>query len=441
MKTMSSANPNDPAPRPLTGPDGRPPHGLRLLLGTGLKVLLPIAILIGGGGLALGLIETGPKAQRQAPARQAKLVEITPVSLGSTRVTIHAMGTVKADRQVELRPQVSGQIAWVGDEFVPGGILRKGEPLLKIDPRDYELVVRQRAADVATAQSNLTIEKGQQSIAQREFELLGETIRPGDRDLVLRRPQLASVEAAVETAKSALERAKLDLARTHVTAPFNAVIQSRDVNLGTQVSTSTALTTLVGTDSYLIETAVPVDQLKWLRIPQKAGEAGSAVRIFNEAAWGPDVYRNGRIIRLASQLESEGRMAQLLVAVTDPLALEDENAGKPVLLIGTYVRTEIEGAEVGPVAIIERNLLRDGGNLWMMAPDNTLEIRAASILFKGRDTVLVDKGVAAGERIVVTPLAAPVNGMALRTRETAGESQPSGVAPQKRAAAKEGIPQ
>lgn len=418
----------DPAFNGPTAAAERPGRARRLLA-RGLKVALPIAILVGGAGLAVGLIETGPKAERQTPARQARLVEVTPARVDKVAVTVHAMGTVKADRQVDLRPQVGGRIVWVSDEFMAGGILAAGDPLVRIDPKDFELVVRQRAAALATAESNLKIEHGQQSVARREYELLGEAIRPEDRELVLRQPQLATVQAAVDTARSTLEQARLDLARTSVTVPFNAVVQSRDVNLGTQVSTATSLATLVGTDSYLVEVAVPVDQLKWLRVPQSNGEPGSAVRIFNEAAWGADIYRQGRITRLASQLESEGRMAQLLVAVDDPLALEDGNAGKPVLLIGAYVRAEIEGIEVGPVAIVERHLLRDGNHVWLQAADGSLEIRPVGLLFRGRDAVLVDRGLAAGERIVVTPLAAPVPGMALRTRDAAGGVLSSGAAP------------
>ncbi|MBE0531133.1 MAG: efflux RND transporter periplasmic adaptor subunit [Rhodospirillales bacterium] len=427
---MSTDTPSTVTNRPSGASDRqRQPKRWRRLMATGLKVALPIAIMVGGGGLAVGLMETGPKAERQTPTRQAKLVEVTPAQVARTTVTVHAMGTVKADRQVDLRPQVGGRIAWVSDEFMPGGVLGAGDPVLKIDPKDFELVVRQKAAALATAESNLKIERGQQSIAKREYELLGETIKPEDRELVLRQPQLATVQAAVDTARSTLEQAKLDLARTNVTVPFNAVVQSRDVNLGTQVSTTTSLTTLVGTDAYLVEVAVPVDQLKWLRVPQRNGEAGSAVRVFNEAAWGTETYRLGRITRLASQLESEGRMAQLLVTVDDPLALKDENAGKPVLLSGAYVRTEIDGIEIGPVAIVERNLLRDGNYVWLLAPDNTLNIRPVSLLFRGRDTVLIDKGLEAGERVVATTLAAPVQGMALRARDDAGGTLISRAAP------------
>ena len=388
-----------------------------------LKVALPVAILLGGAGLAFGLIETGPTAERKPPTRQAKLVEVEPVQIGRRTITIEAMGTVQPNREVELRPQVGGQVIWLSDEYEPGGVLAKGDRLLKLDPRDYELVVRQKKAEVAKAESELKIEEGQQSIAKREYELLGKDIAPADSSLVLRRPQLASVEADLATAKAALAQAQLDLARTEVTVPFNAVVQSRDVNLGTQVTSSTTVATLTGTDSFLIEVAVPVDQLKWLKIPRTAEEEGSRVRIYNETAWGPKAFREGRVLRLVSQLESEGRLALLLVAVDDPLALEAENSGKPVLLIDTYVRAVIEGVEVGPVAVLDRRLVHDGNKVWLMTTDNRLETREIDVLYKGSSEILATDGLQEGENLVTTVLSAPVDGMALRTRDQTARGQ------------------
>ena len=416
---MSATDPDhDSDPRSIV--DAAPPRGgMRRFVATVLKVVLPLAIVAGGGGLALGLVETGPEAKRKPPVRQAKLVDVAAVEFRRTTVTIRAMGTVQPDRQVDLQPRVSGQVVWLSDEYVTGGILNAGDRLLGIDPQDYRLVVRQRAADVAKAESDIKIEQGQQSIARREFELLGETVSAADSELVLRKPQLAAVEADLETARSALAQARLDLARTTVTVPFNAVIKSREVNLGTQVTTSNAVATLIGTDSYLIEVAVPVDQLHWISIPRRTGETGSQVRVFNEAAWGPDTFRTGRVVRLAGELESEGRMARLLVAVADPLALEEANAAKPALLIGSYVRVAIHGRAVGPVAVVERRLVRDGNNAWVLTAAGRLEIRPLDILFRGPREVLVESGLEPGERVVTTALSAPVEGMALRTRDQA----------------------
>ncbi|MCG8510858.1 MAG: hypothetical protein MI741_16665, partial [Rhodospirillales bacterium] len=114
------------------------------------------------------------------------------------------------------------------------------------------------------------------------------------------------------------------------------------------------------------------------------------------------------------------------VALDDPLALEEENTGKPVLLIGTYVRAVIEGAEVGPVAAVDRAFIRDGYKLWIMTPDDRLEIRTVEILYRGRENVLVAGGIESGERIVTSLIPAPVEGMGLRLQSSAATEKNGG---------------
>lgn len=388
------------------------------------RVLLPLLVVALGAAVAIALVDTAPRASRKPAAEQARLVRVQPVSTGDAVAEVEAMGVVVAAREVVLQPQVSGEVLWISDELVPGGRLRKGEELLRIDPADYRLAVRQRESELAQAQSELKIEQGQQIIARREFELLGEPEAGEDTALMLRKPQLQSVRASLAMAEAALDRARLDLERTGIRAPFNAIVQSRSVNAGTRVTVSSTLATLVGTDRYWLELSVPVDQLKWLEIPGQAGGRGSPVRIYDEAAWGRQQYRTGRIIRLAGDLEAEGRMARVLVAVDDPLALQPEHDGEPVLLLNSYVRAVIEGRELPQVVRLDRSLLRDSDRVWLMDADDRLQIRDIEVLFRGPDSVLVGGGLSDGDRVVATDLSAPVAGMALRTagREDAPDS-------------------
>lgn len=413
---------DSPAPAPFA-PEGarRGGNPIRKAVRFVVRAVLPLAIVAGSAVAAVTLMETAPKAERQPAPRLARLVEVEPVRVGTETVVVEAMGTVQAARKVTLQPRVSGQVAWVGAEFIPGGLVAKGEPVLKLDPTDYELVVKQREAAVAEAKSKLTIEKGQQGVARREFELLGRKISPEERDLVLRGPQLASVEAAIDTAEAALRQARLDLGRTVVVAPFDAIVGQRSVDVGMQVTPSSTLTTLVGTETYWIEASVPVDQLSWIDVPRDSAARGSVVRIFNDTAWGAGVSRTGRVVRLVSDLEEQGRMARLLIAIDDPLALKPANAGAPPLLIGSYVRAEIEGARLTG-ALIPRRFLRDGDTIWLMAADGSLEIRHVGILFRGPSRVVAADGIAAGDAIVTTDLASPVAGMPLRVRDAAAAS-------------------
>ena len=445
-------------------PEAAPPprRAGRRAITVALRVLVPLAVVAAGGLAAWYLVATGPKAVRKPPERRAMRVDVEPVAFGPHRAVVHAMGTVGPARVVGLQPRVSGEIVEVAPEFLPGGRFRSGETLLQIDKKDYDLaaeratlavdqanlavaqcdrVIEQRQGALARAESDLKLELGQQAVARREFEMLGEKVTEAEEELVLRQPQLRtaqaaeasaravlaeaevakrSAQAAVQEAQNALARARLDLARTLIRAPFNAVVRAREVNLGATVSPTTPLATLVGTDAYWVEVSVPVDQLRWIRIPQSSGQEGSAVRVYNEAAWGPEAFRTGCVCRLASDLESEGRMARLMVTVDDPLALGPANQGKPVLLIGSYVRVEIEGEPIASAAAIGRSLLRDGTHVWVMNAEGRLEIRPVTIAFRGRDDVLVTEGVRAGERLVVTDLGAPVEGMPLRVEAAEG---------------------
>ncbi len=386
-----------------------------------IGVLLPLVVLGGGAWVTWYLVETGPKAKRQrGGGRNARLVEVEVARRSDVNTAIYAMGTVKPAVKIDLQPRVAGEVIEISEDWVPGRLYARDEMILRIDPTDYELIVRQQKSRLAEAKSLHRLEVGNQTIAQSEYELLGETIREEDRDLVLRKPQLDSVQAAVEAAEAALNKAEIDLERTEVTAPFNAIIASRSVDLGAQVSTQTRLAALVGTDEYWLELLLPVDQLRWIEIPRFAGESGSALRVFDKVAWGPGISRDGRVIRLAGEVEAEGRMARLFAAVADPLGLAEEDSGAPPLLIGSFVSVEIEGRLLEGVVQLPRRLLREGDRVWIVDEDDRLEIRAVTVAFPGRETVLVSTGLEDGDRIVTTKLGAAVAGMPLRIAKEGG---------------------
>lgn len=408
-------------------------HWLSKLLSAAIKIIL--VILIVGGAMAVYkyYMDTSPKARRQKPPRQAKLVQVISAQKGRCPTVVPAMGPVVPARQVTLQPQVAGTIVKMSDALIPGGIVQAGEELIAIDPRDYKVLVQQRQGDVAQARKNLKVEQGNQALAKQEYKLLGEVIADEDRELVLREPQLASAQAALESVQAALQKAQLDLIRCNISVPFNAIIQEKHVDLGTTVSLSSRLATLIATDEAWIELKVPISELTWLTIPQKNGDAGSSVRIYNTLAWGPGQFRTGRVVRLYGELEAEGKLAQLLVVVDDPFCVKPANRDKPRLLIGSFVNAQIEGRTLESVFAIERPLIHDN-TVWIMDAEGQLEIRPVQIIFSGPKEVFVSDGLTENEQLVVTDIAAPVAGMPLRLAEAEGE----GIAQESQIALDEG---
>jgi len=383
-----------------------------------LRLLLPAIVLLVAAAAAWWLLQTGPKAKPRPKVRSATLVEVRPVEFSSQAAWVNAMGRVMPSRTVTLRAQVGGEVLGLNRRFIPGGRLGKGEVLLEIDSADYRLEVIQRQSELARAEAELDLERGNQLVAQKELALLGEQVSADQQALMLRKPQYASLRAAVDAARARLEQAQLDQARATVKVPFNATVLSRDVELGSRVSSSTDLARLAGTDRYWVEALIPVSQLPWVVLPDGRGQPGSHVRVYDPAAWGEADFRKGEVISLAAGLEEQGRMAQLLIAVDDPLALEENNSGrKPALLVDSYVRLEIEGRQVANVAAVDRQLVRDGA-LWIMDTENRLDIRPVDVIFRGRDQLLVANGLSSGELLVVSALATPVQGMPLRLAET-----------------------
>ena len=379
-----------------------------------LHVFLPVGVVVAAAMIAFFLLETKPQAKPRPKTRNTTLVEVKTVDYRPQQTVIAGMGTVVAARTVELKPLVTGKIIQLNPNLVPGGYVQKDEPLVSIDPTDYRLSLRECATDVAKAESDLQIEQGNQLIAQKEYELLGETVSEQEKVLILRKPQLENLKATLEAARAKLDQARVDLARTKIKAPFNAVVQSREVDLGTRASESTVLATLVGTDVYWVQVSVPVSQLRWVQIPQSEKEKGALVKIYDEAAWGKGVFRQGRVIRLESGLEEQGRMAQLLVQVEDPLGLQAGNGKIPRMLLGSYVRVEIEGKSIPSAVSINREYIRDGNSVWIMDADGNLAIRPVQIAFRGADQLMITGGIQPGEKLVISDLATPVAGMPLR---------------------------
>ena len=381
-----------------------------------LKQALPLVVIAGGLIAATGLVVTRPEPERTTPAPEGVPVRVMIAAPATERVVLPAMGTVMPAKEVVLQPEVPGRIVELGENLVPGGRVKEGELLARIDPRDYELVVEQRLADVERARFEVRVEASRARIAEREWQLLGESVPVTEegRSLALREPHLRNLRAALQSAESALEKARLDLERTKLVAPFNAVVQEEAVDVGQMVSAQSKIATLVGSDRFWVRVSLPVEELRWVRFPAE-GDPGSPVSIVHETGNGSSIKHEGRVVRLFGDLEPKGRLARVLVAVDDPMNLE---ASRPLpLFVGAYVRVEIEGPELQSVVEVPREAIRDGAEVWVMDADDRLEIRPIEIAFRGPNAVLVSGGIRGGDRVITSRIATPLPRMALRLLE------------------------
>ena len=126
----------------------------------------------------------------------APLVQTMVPHASATRVTVTTTGSIATRALVELSAQVGGRIASVSPRLSAGGQFAAGEPLLQIEPRDFELALQQARADLAAAAANLELIEAESAAAIRNYALLnGQAPVP---PLVAKRPQINQGRAQLD---------------------------------------------------------------------------------------------------------------------------------------------------------------------------------------------------------------------------------------------------
>jgi RND family efflux transporter MFP subunit len=381
-----------------------------------VNIFLSLAVIGAGITGAAYISKSAPKANRRPPQKMTPLVQVVQVQPETHEVIVSAMGTVIPAREIVLESRVSGEIVFLHPEFTEGGFLEKGAQILGIDPQDYSLALILAQAMVKDAESKLKQLEAEAESARDEWRNLYQDRQKGDSEpppLLVKEPQLSAARAMLTAEKADVRKARLNLARTKIRSPFNTIVRAKNVDIGSQVSAQEKLAELVGTDEYWIQASIPVDRLSWIKIPRKRDESGSKVRIFYRNA----DQRTGRVIKLLSALEAEGRMARILVEVKDPLGLKTAGNYQLPLLIGEYVRIEIDGRQLQNVYRIPRATLRDDANLWIVSNDGKLDIRQVEIIWRDTRTVLLREGLEPGDRLIISDLPSPIPGMPVQVAE------------------------
>ncbi len=400
-----------------------------------LRTILPLMLLLGGGLVARFIMTRAPSAERQPVPKAVPLVELVELSPASRTAVIEATGLVTPATQISVMPQVSGEVVYVSKSLVPGGHVKKGELLVRIDPRDYKLAVEQQQGNLRSAELQVELEQAQQQLARHEWSVLGEDGTPSP--LFSRESHRAAAEANLGVGRRGLDRAKLNLSRTQLRAPFDATVVSESVDLGQVVGPSFQLAQLMGTGELWVMVGVPVAELELLKIPGVNSDEGSPAKVEQRLANGKSIVRNGHITRLVDKLDERTRRAQVVVSVEDAL---NPALGLP-LLAGAYVQVAIEGLAFERVFTIPREAVYEGNVVWVVGADGLLSRREVNIAWGDAKHVYTTAGLEAEDRLVLTRLAAPIPGMLVRPVHDAASpaSAEAPVAPRDKDAPKQGV--
>jgi membrane fusion protein (multidrug efflux system) len=212
------------------------------------------------------------------PAQEAIAVEVTRVAAVNLPQTITAVGSLRSDESVTLRPEVAGRITDI--LFREGRPVVKGDPLVRLDPSINQAEVRQ-------ARANLTLAKAKY---ERSVDLAGRNFISGQ----------AKDEARnnLEIAASALALAEARLRKTELKAPFSGIIGLRVVSVGDYVKEGADLVNLQAIDPLKVDFRVPETFLKQVQV-------GQAVEVTLDAL--PGKTYEGKVFALDPLVDAAGR--------------------------------------------------------------------------------------------------------------------------------------
>lgn len=383
-----------------------------------LIFIILLALGAFGAWYFLSTQKTAPKRER---VDTGVLVEVQSFQKADHLISLQAAGTATPSKQMALKPELSGRISTIHPAWYPGGRVKKGEVLVKISPKDYELALSNAKIALRQKEIALVLEKARAKAAENELAILAKSFEhnemtPQETALVTREPQLQEALASIEAAKNNVTLAQRMLQRSTIYAPFDAVIEQTNVTVGDYVGAQTTLASLVATDNYWVRLSVYPSHLAWLGIPGvNATEGSFADIIYNIGE--KNITRQGQIHSLMGSVESLGRMLQILIRVDDPLG---EPSQYP-LLLNSFVSVQLKANKPIQAIALPRALVREGDKVFVCNSENRLEIRNVQIIYKGDSVSYVTNGIESGEKIVSTLMTTPIEGQKLRIK---GEDKP-----------------
>ncbi len=388
------------------------------------KVVAPIVAMILGLLGAVAFVQSKTPVETMRPVTADPLVRVMPVRTVRVPLRVTAQGTVLPRTETSLAAQVAAVVVSTSPYFEAGGFFERGDVLLRLDRREYELKVERAAAQVAQAELRLVQQQAEARVAAAEWSELGEG-RPDP--LVLREPQMAEARAMLKAAEAELGMARLALDRTVIRAPFDGRVHSKRVDVGQYLIPGEEVAMIHATDYAEVRLPVPDHQLAYLDLPLTFGNGNSRgpEALLSAQFAGQRHSWPGTIIRAEGELDRRSRMMHLVVRVEDPYSRYRPD--RPPLAVGLFVDAVMSGHTVVG-SLLPRAALRGDHQVLVVDDNERLWLRDVDVIRLEHDIAIVGEGLAEGEQVCVSPLEVVVDGMQVRTMEVAAPELPSDLA-------------
>jgi len=369
------------------------------------RLLVPLLILAFSAVIFVVLVNNQPTLKTTVKEPVPVAVRALNINLAPMQLSISSEGNVQPSVETKLVAQVAGEVIELSSSLVAGGDFSKGDVLLKLDPRDYEIALARSQAALSRAQA-------EQRYAAEETgrikSLYGEELA-SIAQLQSAERLLAVANAALDDASAAVKRATVDLERTVFTAPFNGRVRAENVDIGQFLSKGAMIATLYDTDRLQVRLPLADAQLAYLDPSYAqtglAGEEPADVVLTADYA-GDTQSWSAKLLRTEGDISTKSRFLHVIVEVTETL-----NSNGVQLPVGLFVDAVITGRTVDNLVSVPRTALRPDNSVMVIDDGNQLHFREVDVFKLSDSDVLISEGLASGERISISPLQFVVEGM------------------------------
>lgn len=341
------------------------------------------AALMGGGAYVWRTRAATPHVARAVPPIP---VTVTEAESRNVPIFLDALGTVSASNTVAIRAQITGTLQSV--DFTEGQEVHRGDRLAAIDPRPLQAALTQATAKKAQDQAQLISAQKDltrySDLAKRDFAT--------QQSVDQQQAKVDQLKAAIESDEGAIENAQTQLSYATITAPFDGVIGFRQLDAGNIIhpNDTSPLTVLTQTKPSLAIFTLPQKYLGAVREAMLRGP----VTIYADDQDGRTRLAQGELMLIDNQIDQ----------ATSTIRLKARFANTDGRLWpGEFVRVRAQVDTKANVVTMPPTALQRGPRgfyAWVIKPDGTAEQRALEAN-AASDTVIVTKGLNAGERIVV----------------------------------------
>ncbi|MGB7328914.1 MAG: HlyD family efflux transporter periplasmic adaptor subunit [Rubripirellula sp.] len=442
-----------------------------------LHYVAPIAVLLCGGWFVYAMGTRDKPERKKPPVRKSVPVEVVSARPHDGILNIIASGVVIPHREVELSARVGGEVVFKSDSLSPGRFVNKGESLLRIDDSDYQLEVARLEQEVARSEVELerltidiqnaerlvkisreVVDVRRREVARMEQLQRSNATSVAERDAVelalltamqqttIQENQIRGFGTQAKTLKMSrqlaslqLQRAKLNLDRTEIVAPFSGVVIATRVEQNANLIPGAMVATIEDTSSVEVRCSLRSEDMPFLQVADpshaNAYELPPVPVTIEYRRGGRTFAWDGVLSRQDGLgLDQSTRTLPVRIHVANPTAnqipesmadqLAAEYAGggdsEPLALVrGMFVKVKLHCQPSRSLAVIPESVLRPGKQVWLIR-DGKLAMETVRIARIEESQVYIDmthSPLQIGDQIVSSPVPGARSGLPVSARE------------------------